>query len=122
MVEGEEYGVTSPSGSQGGELLATALQEAFTESKQSPVSWVFFSSLPLTCLFLDRQHASCHRSLVFYLWPVAGTQNSTLKGLARWGPIPHRPPCQENLTVLRPVPEKQSHGARTEGRAYCDAQ
>lgn len=69
-VKGEEYGITSPSRPQGGELLATALQEAVSENQiiSCVLGFLQFPVLNLSVLGLSAcptSQISCMLFLVY---------------------------------------------------------
>ena len=95
----------------GGELLATAVQEALTE--KGTVSQAFVSSLPLTYLFPGL--SACPAPQIFYILSLAGGWDSklqVLRGLARCKPtlLPQEETCGVPSTVLS---QKSSHTVST---------
>lgn len=98
MVEGKEYGVTSSSRPQGGELLATAVPEAVSE--EQIISCVLgFLQFPALNLAVPGPSA-CPTSQISCILSLASGWDSKLQVLR--GPIPHPPPRQENLMELPP--------------------
>lgn len=74
------------------------------ESKQSPVSWGFFTSLPVTYLWLGHRHTWYYGPPVFYLWPMTEIQNS--KFLMAWQGVDRLPSPSLLVRPAPPCPRK----------------